>query len=153
MSLTAERAHELFEVRGTRVVCRSTGRPGYPAGKKGGAGQRFQLWADGKAYYEHRLAWLLAYGVFPPGQLDHVDGDTSNNTVSNLRLATTAENCQNIPRRGASRAVNGRWRARIMLDGASVSLGTFATEDEALAAYAAAKLRMHPTWASGRAAA
>lgn len=153
MTLAQQRAVELFEIRGGRLHSRVTGEVvGYRAGDPNRpAGQRFQVWVDGSAQYEHRLVWLMTYGSFPTGPLDHIDGDVENNAPGNLRVVTTSENCQNVPRRGVSQAVNGRWRARIMVDGHSRSLGTFTSEAEALEAYSAAKLRLHPAWVSGRA--
>lgn len=153
MTLTQERAAELYELRDGRLWSRASGRlAGYPAGNANRpAGQRFQVWADGRAQYEHRVVWLLTHGEFPTGPLDHIDGNVANNSPENLRLVTTSENCQNVRRRGVSQAVNGRWRARIMVDGHSSSIGTFTSESEALAAYDAAKLKLHPAWVSGRA--
>lgn len=46
----------------------------------------------GKRMLEHRLAWAMHYGAWPVGSIDHFDGDTSNNRIDNLRLATAAEN-------------------------------------------------------------
>lgn len=151
--LTRERAMELFELNGGRLWSKRTGRlAGCRAGDPNRpAGQRYQVWADGSGYYEHRVVWLMEYGEFPAGQLDHIDGDVGNNSPGNLRVVTQSANSQNVRRRGVSRAVNGRWRARIMAAGESVSLGTFTTEAEAIAAYAAAKLRLHPAWVTGQA--
>ncbi|WP_319931784.1 HNH endonuclease signature motif containing protein [Xenorhabdus santafensis] len=29
----------------------------------------------GSRYYNHRIAWLLHYGYWPSGQVDHIDGN------------------------------------------------------------------------------
>ena len=52
----------------------------------------------GYTYKAHRLAWLYIYGEFPSGvnwQIDHIDGDRSNNRIENLKLASPAENQKN----------------------------------------------------------
>ena len=48
-----------------------------------------------KGYLAHRVAWALHYGVWPDGELDHIDGDGSNNTIVNLRVVTSSENSMN----------------------------------------------------------
>ena len=40
----------------------------------------------------HRLAWLYQYGVWPNGELDHIDGNKKNNRVENLEYVTRQEN-------------------------------------------------------------
>jgi hypothetical protein len=45
----------------------------------------------------HRIAWLLHYGEWPIGQLDHKDGDKANNRIANLRDATSSQNGMNRP--------------------------------------------------------
>ena len=41
----------------------------------------------------HRLVWEAFVGPVPVGlQVDHVDGDKSNNSLSNLQLVTASEN-------------------------------------------------------------
>ena len=47
----------------------------------------------GTSYKQHRLAWLLYYKVDPGSMLiDHIDGDKSNNKITNLRLVTHSQN-------------------------------------------------------------
>lgn len=44
----------------------------------------------------YRIAWALFYGRDPyPFQIDHIDGDPSNDRITNLRLATASENRAN----------------------------------------------------------
>jgi citrate synthase len=50
---------------------------------------------NNKAYKAHRLAWLYVYGEMPKNLVDHVDGNRSNNKISNLREATYQENSEN----------------------------------------------------------
>ena len=41
--------------------------------------------------YYHHAVWLYTYGE-PPNELDHIDGDPTNNRISNLRAVTGSEN-------------------------------------------------------------
>lgn len=48
-----------------------------------------------KTIYIHTLVAETFLGVRPEGQvIDHIDGDKSNNNLSNLRYTTVAENCK-----------------------------------------------------------
>lgn len=49
-----------------------------------------------KSYRVHRLVYLTFIGDIPNDKvIDHIDGNTSNNHVSNLRCVTNSENCLN----------------------------------------------------------
>lgn len=98
----------------------------------------------------HRAAWLLATGKWPALDLDHDDRNKANNKWKNLREATHAQNRQNLGRRGKNGQLRGTtpyhqgWRAQIKVpQGTTKHLGVFATEEEAHAAYCAAKLKLH----------
>ena len=104
---------------------------------------------DRRDYLAHRLAWLWMTGAWPPGSLDHADGDPSNNRWGNLRVATIAQNGQNARLHVDSRtSLKGAhvttgdhtlpYRARIKINRREVHLGFFATPEEAHAAYVAA---------------
>lgn len=96
---------------------------------------------DGARYFAHRIIWKLIHGTDPIADIDHIDGDRSNNRPANLRAATRTQNSRNMrPRRrlkGAWSNASG-WSAMIQVDGARIYLGQFRTEEEAHAAYVAA---------------
>jgi hypothetical protein len=112
-----------------------------------------------RRYLAHRLAFLLMTGQWPPEQIDHKDGDPSNNRWENLRAATHSENMHNQKRAhrnnvafgflGVSPSVGNKknpWRAAIRLEGKLRHLGYFYTPEEAHAAYIAAKRELHPAY-------
>lgn len=49
---------------------------------------------DGNKYLVHRLVWFYEYGQWPK-IIDHIDGDSRNNCIKNLRDVTTAQNALN----------------------------------------------------------
>ena len=60
-----------------------------------------RLWNNGvgKLYYVHRLVWETFVGEIPKNQqIDHIDGDTSNNNLSNLQLLTRRQNTKKYHR-------------------------------------------------------
>ena len=48
-----------------------------------------------KSYFAHRVIWALHYGKFPNGVIDHIDGDSSNNRLDNLRSVSQSKNNTN----------------------------------------------------------
>lgn len=52
------------------------------------------IFIDGKGYRAHRLAWLYHYGEWPE-VVDHINGDTLDNSIKNLRSVDCASNSQN----------------------------------------------------------
>lgn len=49
----------------------------------------------GRQYLVHRLGWLIVYGRWPVGEIDHRDGVRTNNRIANLREADRGQNCSN----------------------------------------------------------
>lgn len=96
----------------------------------------------GKRYKAHRIAWLIEHGEWPVEMIDHINGVKGDNRMSNLRLASQAQNARNkSPHRSSKnkfkgvRWVRGKWSARIMNDRKETHLGRFAVEDDAARAY------------------
>lgn len=107
---------------------------------------------NGKKYLAHRLVWLYLTGSFPSSQIDHLNGDRSDNRFCNLREATNAQNTQNkASDKGSSSRYVGvnwckrtsKWLSRIMIGGKSFHLGHFMEEESAANAYRVAKNRLH----------
>lgn len=105
---------------------------------------------NGRSYLQHRLAWVYVYGEEINGEIDHVNGDRSDNRICNLRVVTRAQNCQNRHNvrsdsktgvLGASRN-EGTYRAEIKANGVRKYLGRFKTAEEAGSAYLNAKAEL-----------
>lgn len=108
-------------------------------------------WLDGKTKLMHRLITCAP----PRMQVDHIDKNSLNNQVANLRICTPSQNAYNrgpsLDRRfkGAYLdARRGHWYAKIRADGRTVQLGRCETEEAAARAYDAAALRYHGEFAS-----
>lgn len=55
-----------------------------------------QVRVDGGLYAVHRVIWQMHHGYLSPDMVvDHIDGDTTNNKIDNLRLITDVMNQRN----------------------------------------------------------
>lgn len=95
----------------------------------------------------HRVIWKMVTGE-EADVIDHIDGDPSNNSFTNLRSVSQQENGRNMKlRKNNTSGVMGvewvesrqRWHARIHFDYRSKFLGSFDTFEEAVAARKAAE--------------
>ena len=143
-----------------KVNVNSHAKAGSVAGYVGVEGYR-RINFKGKRIMAHRLAWLITYGEWPSAFVDHKDHDKLNNRISNLRLATKAQNTINTPHRrdnsvGArgvqyrKACTNRPYFATIKMDGKQRTLGYYATKEEAIAAYDAANRALNGEFAFRR---
>lgn len=120
-------------------------------------GKRYRVLAiDQVTYGEHRLAWFYVYGTWPEEQIDHINGNKSDNRISNLRIATAGENQRN---RGAMKsnttgfkgvtfeANRNKYKAAITHNHKCYNLGRFDTAEEAHLVYCRAADRLHRDFA------
>ena len=93
--------------------------------------------------YAHRVIWALTYNEWPDGDIDHINGNRTDNRINNLRDVSRSENLKNQKRgsRNTSGAIGvswcrmrGLWRARLFVDGREIEVGVFADFDAAVAA-------------------
>lgn len=99
---------------------------------------------DGYHYYASHLVILLNTGKLPLTEVDHIDGNRSNNRRDNLRVVSRSQNLFNKKKirkqtnpelpRGVSK-YNGKFFAQLGKDGKNNYAGYYDTVDEARAAY------------------
>ena len=104
-------------------------------------------------YRAHRLAWLYVTGSHPENEIDHINGNRSDNRIQNLRDVTKQINAQNIKRPSKNNSVGllgvsvhkktGKYRAVISIRRKSISLGLFDRKEDAAEAYMTAKMFYH----------
>lgn len=119
------------------VVCRSRNSKGYISSRQ-------KICGEWKTVSLHRL---LA-GATAGECVDHINGNTFDNRIENLRVCSHRENMRNIRKKAAATSKykgvffissggkrRKRWASAIMKDYKKISIGYFATEREAALAY------------------
>jgi hypothetical protein len=95
---------------------------------------------DKKQYKAHRVAWYLSHGA-QPDEIDHINGDRSDNRFANLRSVPHRVNCSNRHARLAKAGAMGVWpsdrkfRATITVNYRRLHLGVFDSVRAASDAY------------------
>ncbi len=110
------------------------------------------VWLFGKFYKLHRIAWKMVYGKDPVDQIDHIDGDKSNNRIKNLREATNSENRSNTGKSSTNKSgIKGvcfhtkskTWRAQISKDGRKYLKDGFPTKEAAADYIVILRVKLH----------
>ena len=116
--------------------------------KPGWRGQNGYIYLTlrGQKLLAHRVAWFLHHGEWPKNYIDHINGNSADNRICNLRDVTHSVNMMNTRLRVDNRtgAVGvqrrgKRWIAQIKAFGSQQNLGSFETKSEAVAARLAAQ--------------
>lgn len=104
------------------------------------------LRVNGTFRLAHRLIWEHVNGPIPKGMhIDHINGQKSDNRISNLRLATPSENAQNRKNTvGVSFCKRTKkWLVQIQHCKQHFTVGRFADREAAELAYAGAAALLH----------
>lgn len=89
----------------------------------------------GKSFLAHRVAWFYVHGE-QPAMIDHINGDTFDNRISNLRPSNGFENARNqlSHRNGklfGAQLVRGKYHGTFSHKGRNYHVGVFESEKEA----------------------
>jgi hypothetical protein len=107
----------------------------------------------GRQYMAHRIIWHMMIGDIPEGMsIDHINGNSSDNRLQNLRLATHKQNMQN--RKNSKRNTSGyrgvywskarqKWYAQAYSNSKHIHLGYFDTPELARDAWTAFATKEH----------
>lgn len=100
-----------------------------------------------KAYMYHRIVWKMHYG-FDPLEIDHIDGNKSNNIITNLRSVTGVENCKNCKMKNTNTSGitgvykrNNKYTASICVERKQIFLGSFELLHQAVQARKEAEIK------------
>jgi hypothetical protein len=125
----------------TNRVSRGRAKEGDRAGAFTGHGYR-RIIIDYTKHYEHHLAWYYVYGEYPD-EIDHINGDGSDNRIANLRVCTRTQNNFNAQSTLGESGLRGayldkrylQWYSKIQFGRQVKFLGNFNSPEEAHQAY------------------
>jgi len=94
-------------------------------------------------YYAHNQDWDI-WDTSPDNMIDHYNRKRDDNRIENLHVVNCQQNHFNKGAKGYSWHKNrNKWRAQIMLNGKTIHIGYFDTEEKAHNAYIKRKLELH----------
>ena len=103
--------------------------------------------------YSHRVAWALFYKSCPTMDVDHINGDRSDNRIVNLRLVSHQTNTENrrLAQKNNKSGIlgvswhkgNGKWVAQVYLNRKRVFCKYCDDKESAHSAYIEAKRIYH----------
>ena len=153
---------EAFDYRDGNLYWKKTNTNRVKVGSKAGSvktkpltGEQYvQVRFKGKSYYIHRLIWAWhGYSLEPNQEIDHIDGNSLNNRIENLRPTSRKQNSEN--RKGANKNSKSgekgvcrhkkarKWKAQIQHNGKIIYLGYYENIDDAIASRIAAEKKYY----------
>jgi len=115
-------------------------------------GDYLQMRIGNKNYKLHRIIykiwnpeWDIEDGSIKNNSIDHINGNTTDNHIKNLRNVTQQHNCFNYTKAKGyywNKQLK-KWKAQIQLNGKNIYLGLFDLKEDARNAYLEAKKIYH----------
>ncbi len=99
-----------------------------------------RLYVGGKSVYSHRVIWCMVYGEWPQHEIDHINGDRTDNRLANIRDVPAVVNARNqgLRRDNTSgcggviwHAQSRKWRAVVQGRFGRHDMGLFPDKDDA----------------------
>jgi hypothetical protein len=155
MITQTELKSQLHYDQDTGIFTRIKPKPGFKINSEAGSIDKdgyVVIGINKKVYKAHRLAWLYIYGKFPNKILDHINGNSADNRICNLREANVAENQWNsklsIKNTSGIKGVSfhkqrKKWQATIKVNGITKYLGIFETKEQAAMIVMEARNKYH----------
>lgn len=134
--MNQECLHKLFDYKNGNLYWKISNTNRIKIGDRAGYTTKHgyrKIHVENKQHYEHRLIFLYHFG-FMPQFIDHIDGDSLNNNVTNLRIATRSQNMMNvkIQKHNTSGIKNvcwdksrNKWAVRIAVQNKTINIGRF----------------------------
>jgi len=106
----------------------------------------------GNPVYAHRVCWAIINQEWPEKSIDHINGNTSDNSLINLRQVTASQNQMNrMHQKNSKTQIKGVWfrkdigkyESSIRSYGKKIHLGTFLYLSDAQSAYVKAASDLH----------
>ena len=151
--------HQLFAYSNGELIRKvstsSRARAGDIAGNKRPDGYK-EVRFMGRKYLVHRMIFCMFYG-YVPNEIDHINGDKSDNRIENLRAVTRKENSLNQRRRGTNTSgykgvtwskTAKKWLARANTYCKHKCIGFFDTKEKAAEALDIFRKKYHGEFAN-----
>lgn len=153
-----EYLHSVFEIKDGRLYNKVQRNSRVKIGKLSGSysGRYALVTLQGIPWQVSRVLFYMVHGYMPI-HVDHIDGDTKNNHIDNLRAATPRQNQANQKMtkantsgvKGVSWASNyKKWYACIRYNGKNKNLGYFDSIDDAKEFIELAREMVHGAFAN-----
>ena len=125
--LTQTEARAVWDYRDGQLYWRERANTHVPAGSLAGHLRRsdgyWHVTHKRRSYLNHRVIYLIHYGIMPL-YIDHIDGDSSNNKIENLRETTLRQNAHNRRKASTNKSGmknvsphRGKWQVRVRANG------------------------------------
>jgi hypothetical protein len=155
---STETLRELFEYRDGSLYWKATRCAAAKAGEKAGCINRRGYLVVGlnfKKYLVHRIVWVM-HGNEPAPVIDHINGNTLDNRIENLRSCTHQENMRNSKRsRLNTSGIKGvswserdkKWVGYVQHQKKLHRVGAFASKTKCAAAVSELREKLHGAFA------